>query len=113
MFNHEAIRSIYPNAVAIVDGENGGVFDADGNPIELDNAAIEAATISLLEGRAWSDLRKQRTKLLADSDWVVLKAIEGGVEAQSEWLSYRQALRDLPANTEDPRNPAWPVKPGG
>jgi len=29
------------------------------------------------------------------------------------WMDYRQALRDLPANTTDPANPDWPVKPGG
>jgi|TARA_B100000035_G_C20822015_1_gene474679 hypothetical protein len=25
--------------------------------------------------------------------------------------TYRQALRDLPANTSDPANPTWPTKP--
>jgi len=25
--------------------------------------------------------------------------------------AYRQALRDLPANTADPANPVWPTKP--
>jgi len=27
------------------------------------------------------------------------------------WAAYRQALRDLPANTADPRNPVWPIPP--
>jgi len=31
----------------------------------------------------------------------------------TEMAAYRQALRDLPANTTDPANPVWPVKPGG
>jgi hypothetical protein len=26
-------------------------------------------------------------------------------------LDYRQALRDLPANTTDPENPVWPTAP--
>ena len=28
-----------------------------------------------------------------------------------EMRAYRQALRDLPANTTDPANPVWPTKP--
>jgi hypothetical protein len=27
------------------------------------------------------------------------------------WEAYRQALRDLPANTTDPRAAVWPVAP--
>ena len=29
----------------------------------------------------------------------------------SDWQTYRQTLRDLPANTADPKNPTWPTKP--
>jgi len=32
-------------------------------------------------------------------------------EAKQAWLDYRQALRDLPANTTDPENPVWPEMP--
>ena len=28
-----------------------------------------------------------------------------------ELLTYRQALRDLPATASDPHNPTWPTKP--
>ena len=30
---------------------------------------------------------------------------------KTPWATYRQALRDLPANTSDPANPTWPTKP--
>ena len=29
----------------------------------------------------------------------------------ADMRTYRQALRDLPANTSDPANPTWPTKP--
>ena len=32
-------------------------------------------------------------------------------EVKQAWLDYRQALRDLPANTSDPSNPVWPYSP--
>ena len=56
-------------------------------------------------------LRSQRNRLLAETDWVTLKAYSQGVAVPTEWATYQQALRDLPANTTDPANPTWPTKP--
>jgi hypothetical protein len=63
-------------------------------------------------------LRCERNKRLAETDWVTLKAIDDsndglGIQLPQVWMDYRQALRDLPANTVDPANPVWPTKPGG
>jgi len=58
---------------------------------------------SLYEG-----LRDERNKRLAETDWWVFP---DSPEATAEQLAYRQALRDLPANTTDPANPVWPTKP--
>ena len=43
--NHEAIRRAYPNAVTIDDGT--GAFDADGNPITLDQTLVDAAAAEI------------------------------------------------------------------
>jgi len=107
MLNHEAIRRAYPNAVTIDDGT--GAFDADGNQIELDQALIDAAAIEVAAEQALSILRRQRNQLLAETDYLALS----DSTLTDEMRSYRQALRDLPANTVDPANPVWPVKPGG
>jgi hypothetical protein len=48
---------------------------------------------------------------LAETDWVVVKAQEVGEAVPAAWVTYRQALRDLPANTADPANPVWPSAP--
>ena len=56
----------------------------------------------------WNTLRNERTELLAQSDWT--QVADAPVDATA-WATYRQALRDLPANTTDPRNPTWPTKP--
>jgi len=55
-------------------------------------------------------LRQKRNELLAETDYLGLPDL-GGFSA--EMTAYRQALRDLPANTADPANPVWPTKPGG
>lgn len=57
---------------------------------------------------AWRNLRAERNALLAASDWTVAADSPVNVAA---WTTYRQALRDLPANTTDPFNVVWPTPP--
>ena len=56
---------------------------------------------------AWNDLRTKRTQLLTETDYLALS----DATLSEDMRTYRQALRDLPANTSDPTNPTWPVKP--
>lgn len=56
----------------------------------------------------WSVLRAERNALLMTSDWT--QTIDAPVD-QAAWAEYRQALRDLPANTVNPENPVWPEPP--
>ena len=107
MLNHEAIYRAYPNAATINDGT--GAFDADGNQITLDQALIDAAAIEVAAEQALASLRRQRNQLLSETDYLAL----ADSTLTDEMRSYRQALRDLPANTVDPANPVWPTKPGG
>jgi uncharacterized protein involved in exopolysaccharide biosynthesis len=106
MSNHEAIRRAYSNAVSIDDST--GAFDANGNQIQLDQALIDAAAIEVAAEQALSSLRRQRNQLLTETDYLALS----DSTLTDEMTAYRQALRDLPANTVDPANPVWPVKPG-
>lgn len=59
----------------------------------------------------WAALRAKRDRLLAETDWVVVKSQEAGEAVPAAWTTYRQALRDLPSNTSDLANPVWPTKP--
>jgi hypothetical protein len=56
----------------------------------------------------WERLRNRRDQLLAQSDF---RMITDAPWDQAPWTAYRQALRDLPANTTDPRIAVWPVIP--
>jgi hypothetical protein len=56
----------------------------------------------------WRRLREERNKRLAACDWTVLA--DSPVDIQA-WSEYRQALRDLPANTTDPKLAIFPNKP--
>ena len=82
-----------------------GNFDADGNQITLDQSLVDAAAAELVTENAWNDLRTKRTQLLTETDYLAL--IDATLSA--DMRTYRQALRDLPANTSDPANPSCPL----
>lgn len=54
-------------------------------------------------------VRNLRNRLLIESDWTQNRDVV--LSNDAEWKTYRQALRDLPANTTDWTNPPWPTKP--
>ena len=54
---------------------------------------------------------KKRDLLLLGSDWTQLPDAPLSSSKKTEWATYRQALRDLPANTTDIKNPIWPTEP--
>ena len=54
-------------------------------------------------------LRETRDVLLSESDWTQSRDVT--LSNDADWKTYRQALRDLPANTVDPNNPTFPTKP--
>jgi len=57
--------------------------------------------------RQMETLREKRNQLLAETDYFGMP----DMTMTDEMRAYRQALRDLPANTADPANPVWPTKP--
>jgi hypothetical protein len=105
--NHQAIYALYPQAVRIDEGI--GAFDLSGTFIALDASAIAAKAVELDTEKTWTDLRKQRNNLIAETDYLALS----DATMTDDIKTYRQTLRDLPANTTDPANPVWPTKPGG
>jgi hypothetical protein len=72
-------------------------------------AEREAYERDVLPGVLLENLRAKRNQLLSETDYLAL----ADSTLTDEMRSYRQALRDLPANTVDPANPVWPIKPGG
>ena len=58
----------------------------------------------------FAGLRRVRNSLLKDSDYTMLPDYTG--TDTSEWVTYRQALRDLPDGYEPVANATYPVKPG-
>lgn len=74
---------------------------------EAEADARDAAWAAGETDRNWAELRAERDYLLSETDWWAVS----DRTMTAEQTAYRQALRDLPANTADPLNPVWPTKP--
>jgi hypothetical protein len=79
-------------------------FVLNGVITRKDESELLAQELSIAE----RNLRSMRDSRLAASDWT---QVPDAPVDQAAWAEYRQALRDLPANTTDPRNPVWPALP--
>ena len=74
--------------------------------VDLTDEQIEANQVSLDLGAA-NKVRRKRDGLLAETDWYGLS----DVTMPAEIATYRQALRDVPAQDGFPHNVVWPTKP--
>ena len=82
----------------------------DGTKIVKDDTAKAAWELA----EEWKRIRAERTRLLAETDWVVIKARENGGQVPAAWKTYRVALRDLPAEQSDKTKYSeitWPTQP--
>ena len=68
----------------------------------------EAAYLANTNNRAASEIRKERDIKLTESDWT--QVADAPVD-QAAWATYRQALRDIPAQAGFPNTVTWPVEP--
>jgi hypothetical protein len=111
----QALMALYPDKEWTVDGDSyRGIRWGAMNMKESERPTeefIELKRQELIDAQKWGKLREERNKRLSQCDWVTLKAYSTGVPVSDEWKAYMQALRDLPANTEDPTSPTWPQEP--
>jgi len=95
----------------IKDGENWTFCDGQEMPSE---EQIQAKMTELQNAEPMRVLRKERNQKLAQTDW----RASSDLTLSSEWSTYRQALRDLPANSSPTldsdgnlQNVTWPNEP--
>ena len=60
----------------------------------------------------WANVRRQRDRLIAATDWRVIVASESdeGSDLPTKWKTYRTNLRDI-TEQADPDNITWPTEP--
>lgn len=87
-------------------------YDLFTEVLEWDGSAFTIRPMTSEERQAvldtkWSEVRIQRNRYLADTDWTQLP---DSPTDKSVWATYRQALRDI-TQQDDPFNIVWPVLP--
>jgi len=78
---------------------------------ETTAAEQEAAYKAQKDTEQAKSVRASRDTLLAECDWVAIKAFETGTPVSAQWATYRQALRDMPAQDGFPWSVEWPTNP--
>ena len=78
---------------------------------ETTAVAQEAAYKAIKDTEQAKSVRTSRDALLAECDWVAVKAFETGSSVSAQWATYRQALRDIPDQADFPITVTWPDKP--
>ena len=92
--------------ITSINAQTGEVVSRD---LTVEEVSQRTASEQTMSDVLRQNLRAERNARLAETDYFALS----DSTLTDEMRTYRQALRDLPANTADPANPVWPVKPGG
>lgn len=79
-------------------------------PSEYHTFNYRTKTWAFDEQKAWFSIRQSRNRRLADCDWTTLSDVPLTPEKKAEWAAYRQALRDVPEQS-NPLTIVWPVSP--
>lgn len=82
------------------------------NEIRERETPLELPHHDVFHEQEWVSVRRKRDQLLAESDWMVARAVETGVPMAADWADYRQALRDI-TSQHNPFLLVWPTKPAG
>lgn len=111
-----AIHSLVPKAEFVVEGNSvNKIRWLSQNIAQPSEAEIQAKIAELEAAEPLRLLRQQRNQLLTETDWRMVSDYPGS--NQSEWQTYRQALRDI--TTQSPSLDAdgnltgitWPTPP--
>jgi hypothetical protein len=100
-----------------VDEIGSAIFSSDPADFGVTWAQVVAKLEELEPNAAMNALKAKRNKLIASTDWVGGEDVPQAIK--DLWFPYRQALRDLPANSPNVAfdgqgnlvNVTWPVKP--
>ena len=111
---HEAIKALDSNVYYVIqNGETFVAYDTNDNVVEFDNSAVNTKAAELQTAKDLENLREERNRKLAQSDWVVIKEREegGSVSNFADWKTYRQALRDITNTYKTLDTVKWPTAP--
>ena len=106
---HQALYNLYPNITSILDGDDGiKVFEGDVDITDtIEMIIVENLAESLEQDQKKDQLRSERNKKLAETDWWAL----GDLTMTQEQKDYREALRDITDVYNSLDDVVWPIEP--
>ena len=113
----DALLALKPNSEFAIEGNTyADVRWLDKNQTIPTEDVVNAKVTELVNAYPMKLLREERTRKLSESDWMA----NSDYTMSDEWKTYRQALRDLPANSSGAtinqttgrlEGVTWPTKP--
>jgi len=89
--NHQAIYNTHPNIVSVDDGK--GAMDANGDPVDLDQAAVDTETARLQTEYDAQEYARNRQAEYPSLDDLIVALWEGVVEERMASVTALEALR--------------------
>jgi hypothetical protein len=127
----ENANTSFPALIDDATAASFGVAPVKSTPPPSENYRVNLERTAILQNNSWieewleipateeqiqertascaNDARQKRNQLLAKCDWTQLSDVKA--ETSIGWVSYRQALRDVPGQVGFPWNITWPNIP--
>jgi hypothetical protein len=97
---------VFRNEIGEITGS--ATYAENGEKISIDNPEY-VAFLNKVYSPTWEQVRNRRNESLKETDWAALPDVN--VSTKEAWLTYRQALRDIPSAFKTPEEVVWPEKP--
>lgn len=108
IYNHEAVLNIHSNVRKVSDKSGSTkAYDANGDEVTIDGTAVAAEETSVIAAIKLSQLRFERNRKLAETDYLALS----DNTMSAAMTTYRQSLRDITDNYSSLDTVVWPTKP--
>ena len=110
---HDAILALNSSLVRVVTKKATGqtfAYDENGNEVSWDADAVATKEAELIAALKLENLRVERNRLIAETDWWAMSDTATMTDAQN---TYRQSLRDITKTYKsmDDDGFSWPTKP--
>lgn len=100
----------YDNLLEVLEKNDQSLWNETETQVEVTYTIRNKTEQEIIDQKStkWVEIRQERNKKLAKLDHIIGIAFENGLTLSDKFKQYRQALRDLPENFDDPFNITWP-----
>jgi len=113
LYEQYGVYRVQPTPKPIIDWDKNLVMEVD----TINNKWVQTWNIVDISewekeeriSQQWDNVRELRNTLLNQSDWTQLEDVM--IENKMEWRVYRESLRNITEQSDNPFDIVWPTKP--